>query len=66
MQLSTFYKESTSGPRAEVHKTSDGYDIQYYDIGGVKIRTESISGKTQQEVEGLAENWTMRIDTLNG
>lgn len=64
--ISTYYKEDTSGPRAEVVQEDYGYVIRYYDAAGHLFQTESFEGKSLHHVEDAAENWTLGIKVLNG
>lgn len=64
--ISTYYKESAGGPRAEVYLEEAGYVIRYYDAAGNLFQTEEFPGKSLHYVEDAAENWTMGIKTLNG
>jgi len=66
MIVSTYFKEDSSGPRAEVHKDGSGYAIHYYDASGERLKTESHAGKSVHWVESAAENWALGIKTLNG
>ena len=66
MLVTTYFKEDSSGPRAEVHKNDTGYTIEYYDAAGAHIKSESHAGKSIHWVESTAENWTLGVKTLNG
>jgi hypothetical protein len=63
--VSTFYKEGTSGPRAEVVE-DNGYSINYYDAAGNLLKTENHSGHSLRWAEDAAENWALGIKNLNG
>jgi len=67
--LSTFYKEDSSGPRAEMFiNENDVIGLNYYmGIGDTEpFKTEMFPGKHESYVEDAAENWTMGIKILNG
>jgi len=64
--ISTFFKEDTDGPRAEVYLEETGYTIRYYDMSGSLFRTEEFTGKSLHYVEDAAENWALGIKNLNG
>ena len=66
MLISTYFKEDTSGARAEVHDTPDGYMIEYYDMNGNFMKSETHHGKSLHWAESAAENWAMGIKNLNG
>lgn len=66
MLLSTYFKEDSSGPRAEIHNSAGGYFIEYYDATGNMVRTENHFGKSIHWVESAAENWAQGVKTLNG
>ncbi|OUU46319.1 MAG: hypothetical protein CBC12_11880 [Candidatus Puniceispirillum sp. TMED52] len=66
--LSTFYKEDSSGPRAEIFANeNDVIGIKYYmGIGTTEpFKTEMFPGKHESYVESAAENWTLGIKILN-
>lgn len=67
--LSTFYKEDSSGPRAELFLNENNVvGINYYmGIGESEpFKTEMFPGKHESYVEAAAENWTLGIKMLNG
>lgn len=66
MLISTFFKEDTSGARAEVYKSQDGYEIQYYDMNGNFMMSETHHDKSVYWVEDAAQNWARGIKNLNG
>ena len=63
--ISTFYKEGTDGPRAEVVQ-ADGYLIKYFDAAGNLLRIEDHEGCSLRRAEDAAENWALGIEQLNG
>lgn len=67
--LSTFYKEDSTGPRAEMFLNENNViGIRYYmGIGDNEpFQTELFPDKSQAYVESAAENWTLGIKILNG
>lgn len=67
--LSTFYKEDSTGPRAEMFLNENNViGIRYYmGIGDNEpFQTELFPDKSQSYVESAAENWTLGIKILNG
>lgn len=66
MLITTYFKEDASGPRAEVHKTENGYCIEYYDNSGNLMLSEPHVGKSIHWVESAAENWSQGVKNLNG
>lgn len=68
MLISTYFKENASAARAEVSRNQAGeyYYIDFYDVGGNKVKTEAFPGKSIHYVEDAAENWALNIKALNG
>jgi len=66
MHVTTFYKENTDGPRAEIHQNSHGYYIEYYNIGGLMINKETYDNASIHFVSEKAQNWIDGIKTLHG
>lgn len=66
MLLSTFYKESSDGMRAEVHRTTNGYSVKYYSFDGSLINEQQYNGTSLFMVESAAEDWALGVKNLNG
>ena len=66
MLIKTYFKEDASGPRAEVHKTEEGYYIEYYDNTGNLLTRLPHFGKSIHWAESAAENWAQGVKNLNG
>lgn len=66
--ISTFYKESSEGPRAEVVDVDGTLCIEYYNgIGdGKPFMVESFPRNNLHYVEDAADNWVRGIKVLNG
>jgi hypothetical protein len=65
--ISTFYKESLDGARAEVVNNDGTYGIEYYNGNDVKpFKVETFPHNSLHYAESAAENWVMGIKTLNG
>lgn len=65
--ISTFYKESSVGARADVVQTNGTYGIEYYNGSDVRpFKVETFPNNSLFYVESAAENWVMGIKVLNG
>jgi hypothetical protein len=65
--ISTFYKESFDGARADVVQNNGTYSIEYYNGSDVSpFNVEKFPNNSLFYVESAAENWIMGIKTLNG
>lgn len=65
--ISTFYKESSDGARADVVQNDGVYGIEYYNGSDVRpFKVETFPNNSLFYVESAAENWVMGIKVLNG
>jgi len=65
--ISTYYKETADGPRAEVVQDGITYSIEYYNGRDVApFAREEFPHNSIHFVQDAAENWAMDIKTLNG
>lgn len=65
IKVNTYFAEEGQG-RAEVYVDKVSPLIQYYDGNGVAFFQERLEGKSREQAESVAENWTMGYHTLNG
>ena len=65
--ISTYYKETAGGARADVVFNDNIYGIEYYNGSDVSpFLVETYPNKSLFYVESAAENWVMGIKNLNG
>ena len=66
MLLTTYFKEASgTGPRAEIHETSDGYTVEYYGSNGSLMKTVTHQADINT-VRTIVENWVHNVSVLKG